>query len=498
MLYTPAIGNGQGEMFMTCKKSLFHMSLIALICLGGVAAHAQLTGIWGTANNQTQGAAPYYVTLIQATDGNFYGTMYDGGLSATDCDNYVNCGGVVFKYSLTDGYTLLYTFCVSSGCPDGRSPAAGLVQANDGNFYGTTYAGGTYNDGTIFRITPDGVLTSLHSFCNPPNTCNPNDGSGPEGQLLQASNGALYGVTTGNTLFKITTAGKFTLLYSFPNGSNPTGSLIQDGTGDLYGTTLTGGNSAEGSVFKSTLAGNVSTVYSFCPASGCLDGEHPQAGVTLSGGVLYGVTAEGGSDDYGTVFKVTTAGKFTSLHTFTGVLNGGHDGGNPLGPLVLATNGNLYGTSTTGGGPDGSGSVFEISSSDAYTNLATFVGNNTTCLGNPPYGGLMQSTNGTFYGVQFGSTPCQTAAEFYEYDIGLGPFVTTIPSYGKVGAKIIIQGSDLTGATKVTFNGTSATFTVDSATEITATVPTGATKGTVVVTTPSGTLDSNTTFTVTN
>jgi len=472
---------------------------MAALCIAVAgSARAQLTGLWGTNPNQTQGASPYYVTLIQATDGNFYGTMYNGGTDATNCDNYVNCGGVVFKYSPPNTYTLLYTFCVSTGCPDGRSPAAGLVQANDGNFYGTTYAGGTYNDGTIFRITPEGVLTTLHSFCNPPNTCSPNDGSGPQAQLIQASNNALYGVTTGNSLFKITTKGKFTLLYSFPNGTNPTGTLMQDGTGALYGTTNGGGSYGEGTVFKSTLGGKVTTLYNFCPATGCHDGSRPQAGLTLgSDGKLYGTTYVGGSNGFGSVFKITTGGEFTSVYSFAGDANSGHDGANPNGPLVLATNGNLYGTSTSGGGPDGSGSVFEISSTGTYSSLATFVDVEPYCLGTPPWGGLLQSTNGNFYGVQFGSQGCSTAAEFYEFNIGLGPFVTTIPSYGKVGAKIIIQGSDLTGSTSVTFNGISAGYTVDSATEITATVPAGGTTGTVTVTTPSGTLDSNVAFTVT-
>ncbi len=466
--------------------------MVVVICVfTTLAAHAQLSEIYQLPNTLVLGNDPQYVTLIQATDGNFYGTTYGGGVDAETCSNYVLCGGTIFKITSSGSFTSLYTFCSSTGCPDGRSPQAGLVQANDGNFYGTTYAGGTNNQGTIFRFTPQGALTTLHSFCDPPNTCSPNDGAGPVGTLIQASNGALFGTTNAGTLFKITLKGVFSLLYTFP-GTSINASLLQAPNGTVYGATYTGGAYAHGSIFKTTLTGKVTTLYSFCSGGGsCADGSEPNGGLALgTDGNLYGTTFVGGTDGLGTVFKLTPKGKLTTLHVFTGTVNGGQDGANPEGPMVLGTDGNLYGTTYNGG--TAGGTIFQITSSGAYSQMAEL---GPSCTGGHTAGGLLQSTNGNFYGLDQGFE-CASAATFFEYNAGLGPFVTTTPGSGKPGAKIVIEGTDLTGATGVKFNGTAATFTVVSASEITAVVPTGATSGKVDVTTPSGTLASYVSFTV--
>jgi len=475
-------------------KTIMRSLMIAIFCVAAVAAHAQsFSVLYGFPENGTEGYNPYYMNMIQGTDGNLYGTTFSGGAGNVNCDNYTDCGGVVFNITASGDYTLLYTFCAlgdgQGDCPDGRSPEGGVIQASDGNIYGMTYAGGTNNLGTIFRLTPDGTLTTLHSFCNPPYTCNPNDGAGPTGQLLQASNGDLYGVSTGNTLFKITTAGKFTLLYSFPNGTNPQGNLVQIPSGDIYGVTEDGGAYSQGEIFKATLGGKVTTVYSFCAQQGCPDGQHPNSLALGSDGDLYGSTFAGGTDDFGTVFKITTKGKFkfTLVHTFTGFDNGGDDGGNPSAPMTIGSDGNLYGTAQNygGGGEGGTGAVYAVGAGGyASYGLPTDL-----CTLAHPLGGLVQSTNGTFFGSDNGTC-------LIGFSNGLGPFVQPIPTFGEAGTKVVIQGTDLTGATSVTFNGKSASFTVVSATEITTTVPTGATTGPIQVVTPGGTLNSNVQFTV--
>jgi uncharacterized repeat protein (TIGR03803 family) len=234
---------------------------------------------------------------------------------------------------------MLYTFCSKSGCKDGGSPRAGLVQATDGNLYGTTVGGNVYNgDGTVFKITASGKLTTLHSF----------DGT---------------------------------------DGASPYAGLVQATDGNLYGTTDFGG-------------------------ANCV--------------------SDGGC---GTVFKITPKGKLTTLHSFDGT-----DGADPYAGLVQYTDGNLYGTTATGGSY-GRGTVFSLS-------------------------------------------------------VGLGPFVETQPTSGKVGTAVKILGTDLTGASRVTFNGTAARFKVISKSEIETNVPSGATTGTVEVKTKN-TLKSNVVFRVT-
>jgi uncharacterized repeat protein (TIGR03803 family) len=180
--------------------------------------------------------------LLQATDGNFYGTTEVGG---------AHNQGTVFKITPAGALTTLYNFCSASACADGQQPLAGLIQANDGNFYGTTSKGGTfnYNYGTVFQITPAGALTTLHSL-------NGTDGFQPSGALIQASDGNLYGTTSwggayglsyNGTIFKITPTGTFTTLYNFcsqvncADGRWPLAALIQGSDGNFYGTTTAGG-----------------------------------------------------------------------------------------------------------------------------------------------------------------------------------------------------------------------------------------------------------------
>ena len=362
------------------------------------------------------------------------------------------------------GTTGTFTTLFSFDNMDGAFPFNGaLVQATNGDLYGTTAGVGANGHGTVFKITPSGTLTTLYGFGS-----QTTDGYGANAGLVQATNGYLYGTTEfggagpygsgGGTVFKITPSGTLTTLYSFclqsgcPDGELPLSGLVQGTNGYLYGTTAAGGaNGNLGTVFKITPSGTLTTVYSFCSQSGCADGDDPVAGlVQATDGNFYGTTDYGGAGKYGsggTVFKITPSGKLTTLYSFCSQSRC-TDGEYPYAALVQATNGDFYGT--------------------------TYVGGATI-------GGCMLG-NG--------------CGKVFSLSVSLGPFVETQTTSGKVGAAVKILGSDLIGATSVTFNGTAATFTVVSRYLITTTVPAGATTGTVQVVTPNGTLSSNLPFRV--
>jgi uncharacterized repeat protein (TIGR03803 family) len=366
----------------------------------------------------TDGANPY-AGLIQATDGNLYGTTWVGGAGAN--------GGTVFKITPSGTLTVLYSFCSQTSCTDGMAPYAGLVQATDGNFYGTTTYGGANGDGTVFRITPSGTLTTLYSFCSQSNCT---DGRGPEASLIHADDGNLYGTTTGGgtnttdcgvlgcgTVFKITLGGTLTTLYSFcskgacADGEFPQGGLVQATDGHLYGTTYNGGvNGMNGTVFEITTSGALTTLYSFCALSSCTDGKLPEAAlVQAADGNLYGTTYQGGTNTAGcggsgcgTVFKITTSGTLTTLYNFCSQSNC-TDGGEPAAGLVQAADGNLYGTTYQEGlGYDTNGTIFKITTAGMLTTLYTFCSQSNCTDGEHSYAGLIQAIDGNLYGTTNG------------------------------------------------------------------------------------------------
>jgi uncharacterized repeat protein (TIGR03803 family) len=419
----------------------------------------------GTAFKITPGGTPPTLTTIcssgcggwltQATNGDFFGTASQGGTYGF---------GTVFKMTLSGGTpTTLYSF---NGYSDGGYPSASLLQATNGNFYGTTNQGGNYcgygpsGCGTVFEITPDGDLTTLDNFCWNAGPCGTLQSALPIAGLVQATNGDLYGTTSGiwegfnfapTIFFSVTPSGTGKTLYTFGSqsgdGYDSLAALVQGADGNFYGTTYHGGAYGYGTVFKITPSGGPpTTLYSFCKYSGCTDGAYPEAAlVQATDGNLYGTTSQGGSGTCtypytgcGTVFRISPSGGTpTTLHNFAGYPT---DGEVPLAGLVQATNGDLYGT-TSSGGTYNVGTVFSLS-------------------------------------------------------VGLGPFVETQTTSGKVGAAVKILGTDLTGATSVTFSGTNAVFDVESRSLITTTVPAGAATGKVQVTTPLGTLTSNVPFRV--
>jgi uncharacterized repeat protein (TIGR03803 family) len=287
-----------------------------------------------------------------------------------------------------------------------------------------------------------------------------------------------------------------TKLHSFDgmDGFSPEAGLIQGTDGKFYGTTGEGGAHNDGAIFSITASGTLTTLHSFDVA----DGAYPYAGLVQgTNGKFYGTAYEGGANGFGTVFSITASGTLTTLHIFHGA-----DGAYPE-ALIRGTNGKFYGTTVGGGanhdcGSDNNyscGTVFSITPAGALTTLHSFDGAD----GAYPEAPLIQGTNGKFYGTTAaGGAEClEDCGTVFSLSVGLGPFVTTNPAAAKVAANVGILGTNLTGASSVTFNGgPGATFTVKSKTLIIAIVPSGATSGTVQVQLPGGPLSSNVPFVV--
>ncbi len=339
-----------------------------------------------------EGATPS-APMVLASDGNFYGTTIYGGAHGA---------GAVFKITPSGTLSLLYSFCSVHGyygCADGNAPL-GMVQGRDGNFYGVASQGGelNYAGGTIFKLTPSGALTTLYSFCG---IADCTAGQSPT-SIMQASDGNLYGVVANagynglGDFYQLTTSGTFTELYDFDGsaGKRPSTPLVQGNDGNLYGTAPYGGTQGYGAVFKMTLSGTPTLLYSFCSQPNCTDGSYPGAGLVKgSDGNFYGTTSQGGANDGGEIFQITPSGTLTVLHSFVRA-----DGINVVAPLVQGRDGNFYGTASQGGsGYPGDGTVFQVTPSGAFTNLYSFSGPD----GSTPAGGVQQDSNGNFYGTTY-------------------------------------------------------------------------------------------------
>ncbi|MGO8795696.1 MAG: choice-of-anchor tandem repeat GloVer-containing protein [Candidatus Sulfotelmatobacter sp.] len=453
--------------------------IIVVVCMAAaMAARAQtLTTLHSF--DATDGSEPQ-ASLVQGTDGNLYGTTFNGGASAA-CTG--GCG-TIFKITPSGTLTTLHSFDGT----DGKNPWAGVIQASNGNFYGTTLYGGANTYGTVFEITSSGTLTTLHSF-------DWTDGAYPWGAVIQASNGSFYGTTSAGgageygTIFKITSSGTLTTLYSFDStaGEDPCAGLIQATDGNFYGTTLDGGPNNEGVFFKITSGGKLTTLYNFCSQSNCADGGMLRAGVIQGAdGNFYGTTEYGGTDNAGTVFKITSSGKLTTLASFDVT-----DGEYPYATLAQATDGNFYGTTTLGGSDD-NGTIFKVTSSGTLTTLHSF----TSTDGQYPYAALFQDTNGTFYGTtQYGGGVGDGTV--FSLSEGLAPFLKILTTSGKEGAKVGMLGQGFSSSSVVEFGGTPAIkVTLSGTTYLTATVPADALTGSVTVTTGTTTLTSTETFKV--
>ena len=398
------------------------------------------------------GANPEGMSLVQGLDGNFYGTTAGGGVGY----------GTVFKITPSGTLTTLHSFDVD----DGAVPEAGLLLSTSGTFYGVTCLGGN-GYGTVFAVAPDNVFRTLHTFAG-------TDGGCPAGALIQAPGGAIYGTTyrggpAGDygTIFKIMPDGTLTTVHAFgpPDGSGA-GPLVLATNGYFYGSAESGGTGSGcgggcGTVFKMSPDGAFTTIHSF---SLNVDGAQPEGGLTQGvDGNLYGTTYSGiGAGGEGTVFEVLPGRTFATLHVFEGF-----EGAIPISGVIQGTDGNFYGTTVAGGSAQ-EGVLFKISSSGTLTPLHSFGVHPSD--GSNPEGGLVQGTDGKFYGTTYGGGSHGYGSVF-RLSAGLGPFVKTLPHFGNVGDEIKILGTNLGGAISVDFDGILAAFRLLSPTAISAVVP---------------------------
>jgi uncharacterized repeat protein (TIGR03803 family) len=352
------------------------------------------------------GAVPT-AELLRDAIGNLYSTTSSGGASA-QCGS-VGCG-TVFKLAPDGTETLLYSFCATTNCPDGNTPAAGLIADAGGNLYGTTVAGGANNCGVVFRLAPDGKEAVLYSFKGGSDGCN------PESTLLADASGNLYGTTLGyydyqhddGTVFRLAADGTETVLWAFrglSDGCEPASAVIADSSGNLYGTTPACGAAGYGTVFEVAPNGSETTLHAF---TGGTDGAVPIGGLIAdNAGNLYGTTYEGGGQTAycgigcGTIFRLAPDGTETILHAFAG---GRKDGELPTDSLIADASGNLYGTTALGGGKnrvckfnsDGNcGTVFKLAPDGTEAILHSFTGGSD---GSVPVGSLLL-VKGALYGT---------------------------------------------------------------------------------------------------
>jgi len=316
--------------------------------------------------DNTDAALPW-ATMVQGSDGNFYGTTQNGGNPACS----LGCG-TIFKIT-PKGKVTAFNFDGTNG----SEPIAGLVQAANGEFYGVTTSGGTFGLGTVFKFTPHHGITTLYSF-------SADFGYGALGGLVLAADGNFYGTTSSGgpptgactpagcgTIFKITAKGKYTTLHNFngiPDGGSPLATMIQAPNGKFYGTASDlGTNDNYGTVFSITPKGKFTVLHLFNNT----DGAYPFGGLILGkDGNFYGQTDLGGDSQdhaFGTVYKMTPRGKVTTLHSFQQT-----DGDNPVSALVQGTDGNLYGTVSYGGKHPNFGTVFKITPGGKLTTLHNF------------------------------------------------------------------------------------------------------------------------------
>lgn len=474
----------------------------------GKFALAALIGMWAASGVQAQTYNVLYTfgshagdpilpsgNVVQGDDGSLYATSNLGGAHAM---------GAVFKITPEGRMRVLYSFCAQPNCTDGDAPNGGLVLRPDGHFIGVAQGGGKYGFGTIFDITQTGQMTVLYDFTGG------KDGSYPPAPPVLGPNGTFYGTawegggTSGcGTVYRITNSGAvyggFHLLHDFsgPDGCNPTAELTPGADGNLYGPVSDGGTGTYGVTFKITPAGALTVLHDFV---GVPDGYDPVASMILaSDGNFYGTTRGVGPPFSGGIFQMTPAGTVTVLHSMSG-----NDGTWLIGGVIEGSDGNFYGaaeqggTGTCGNGGAGCGTIFQVTPAGSLTVLHNFDGTAGYWVDATP----VQHTNGLLFGdtywggidTSFCTFGCGV---FYSLDESLPAFVSVLPSSGSVGSMVRILGQGFTAATTVRFNGVQASATVVSGTNLRAVVPSGATNGFVTVTASGGTLKSNQQFRVT-
>jgi uncharacterized repeat protein (TIGR03803 family) len=448
----------------------------ALLACLNAHADVNLTTIH-TFNPDSDGNAPF-AALVEGADGKLYGVNSTGGRS----DN-----GTIFRLATSGGdFTVLNTFTQSN---QGYMPEGGIVQASDGNFYGTTSQGGNNGYGTLYQVLPStGKLNILAAFANG------DPGANPVGALIQGLDGFLYGTAeyggadSYGTVFRADiSTGTTTALAEIEGGSagtNPESDLIQGSDGNFYGTTSQGGKDSLGTFFQITPGGDYTTLYTF---SGSTDGGTPLRGVVQGNdGAFYGIANAGGLGGAGVIFRIALSGTtatLTPIYSFQPTLG---DGTNALGQLTLASDGNFYGT-TSQGGAYSDGTIFRVTPAGGFETIYNFT--DGTDAGDP-ISGVTQASDGNLYGTTAGES--DTNGTVYSINLGLplpAPAIRLFtPAVASAGDTIAIQGQHLVGATAVNFSGTNgnqvaaASFNVASENFVSAVVPDGAATGSITVT----------------
>ena len=362
-----------------------------------------------TAGGIADGAGPH-AGLLLGKDGNFYGTTRYGGTAGQ---------GTVVRLTPAGTESVFYEF--GARTHDGADPVAGLIQDGAGNLYGTTTSGGSHGQGTIYAIDPSGTESVIYSF-----GASPTDGTAPYGSLIQDSNGNFYGTTSSGgthgsgTVFMVSPTGAETVQYSFQgsaDGSAPFAGLSAGNDGNFYGTTTSGGANFYGTVFRITPGvpgGAFATVYGF-GANGATDAALPYAGLTLAkDGNFYGTSYLGGQYGAGTVFRILPTGAESVVYSFSGggAVEGSMDGASPYAGVMQASDGNLYGTTSTGGAYN-AGAVFRVNPGSTNATgqellLYSFTGDpgggggiSGSLDGSQPTGNLVEDASHNFYGTAF-------------------------------------------------------------------------------------------------
>jgi uncharacterized repeat protein (TIGR03803 family) len=361
--------------------------VLSLVVLAGAASAAKFKVLHTFAGAPNDGNEPN-AAFISDDAGYLYSTTIAGGASDW---------GTVFRMSPNGTVTILYSFAGSS---DGGSPDATLANDRKGNLYGTTIAGGTNGNGTVFKLKPDGKETVLYSFGTG------SDGAEPFAGVVRDNAGSLYGTTFAGgtagdgTVYKIALNGSETILHSFngSDGSGPEANVIIDSAGNLCGTTVRGGANDDGTVFRIAPDGTFKNLYAFSGS----DGANPYGGVIeQKPGLYYGTTGGGGTDQAGVVYRLTDNGKQRVVYEFTGR----QDGGFPSGELIFDPDGALYGTTVYGGNDGtngcanrgGCGVVYRLSPKAAkLTVLHAFTSGSD---GASPEAALLIGQNGYLYGT---------------------------------------------------------------------------------------------------
>jgi uncharacterized repeat protein (TIGR03803 family) len=462
--------------------SLIAAVTIAVVLLFAAAATAQIVVPLYTYPETDEGdtGVAAPAQFAQGPDGQLYSTIETNGTYNS---------GTVYKISTGGAYTPLYNFCAEGGdcLLTGGYPLGGATLGLDGNLWGTTQNGGKDAYGTVFKMTPAGTLTSLYQFDG-------TEAGTPIYPVLQGQNGDMYGVTQGThygTFFKLTTKGVITIYpFDYTDGYEPN-LPIQGSDGNFYGTAqYGGGGTCEcGVIYKATAAGKITVLHVFTGdvSATSYDGNRP-IGVLVQDaeGNLWGTTYQGGEYNEGTIFKIATTGKDYELVYSFQFAAPQLLGQLPLAGLTLGTDGNFYGVASRGG-TNNYGATFQVTPAGDVTFLYSFCSVANCADGIVPETPLIQHTNGKFYGTTSGNSLC--CGTFFTFDVGLPPFTRSTANQGAVAATIDFLGQGFTDTTSVSFGGTPATtFKAASDTLLTAKVPAGALTGVVKIVTSKGTL----------